>query len=127
MNNVHVSLGLASLLAMMACSGAFAAGSDRSNHQVQAAASPASGSALTIAGIQASSGEDDPRILYILPWQHPTLARRPRTSLITELPALMAPADSRTLENHRQFRETLNPLVLEQHSGPGGQTVSNNP
>jgi hypothetical protein len=70
-------------------------------------------SALNIAGIQASSGENDPRILYILPWQHPTLPRRPRTTLDTELPELMAPAASRTLENHRRFRQTLDPLVLE--------------
>lgn len=125
MNSVRRLLGLASFFAVTVCTAAFAAGSETPEQRPVVATPP--GPALAIAGIQASSGEDDPRILYIMPWQHPTLPRRPRTSLNTELPALMAPADSRTLENHRHFRETLNPLVLEQHPGPGGQTVSNNP
>lgn len=113
MNNARALLGIVFLLAMAVCTGAFAAGTDPSSRQAVASPTGGSGAALTIAGIQASSGEDDPRILYILPWQHPTLPRRPRTSLDTELPALMAPVDSRTLENHRQFRHTLNPLELK--------------
>ena len=70
-------------------------------------------STFTVAGIQAHSGEDDPRILYILPWQLPTLPLRPGTTFNTELPALMAPAGSQTLENHRRFRQTLDPLVMD--------------
>ncbi|WP_372965532.1 hypothetical protein [Marinobacter sp.] len=68
---------------------------------------------LEVAGISASSGEDDPRILYILPWQTPSLPRRPRAELNQNAPELMQPVSSTTLENHRLFRETMNPLVLE--------------
>ncbi|HLT14046.1 MAG TPA: hypothetical protein VK006_08115 [Marinobacter sp.] len=68
---------------------------------------------LEVAGISASAGEDDPRILYILPWQTPSLPRRPRAELNQAAPELMQPVSTTALENHRQFRETLNPLVLE--------------
>lgn len=69
--------------------------------------------ALTVAGISASAGEDDPRVLYILPWQNPSLPRRPRAELNNHAPNLLEPSLPRALENHRQFRDTLNPLVLE--------------
>ncbi|WP_303289478.1 hypothetical protein [Marinobacter sp. SS5-14b] len=69
--------------------------------------------ALEVAGLSASVGEDDPRILYILPWQTPSLPRRPRTELNQAAPELLQPVSTTALENHRQFRETLNPLVLE--------------
>ena len=70
-------------------------------------------SPLSVAGISASPGEDDPRILYILPWQGPSLPRRPRAELNQELPELPQPVTATAVENHRLFRETLNPLVLE--------------
>ena len=35
-----------------------------------------------VAGISASGGEDDPRVLYILPWQAPSLPRHATASLI---------------------------------------------
>lgn len=69
--------------------------------------------ALSVAGVSASSGEDDPRILYILPWQGPSLPKRPRAELNDELPELTQPVTATAVENHRLFRETLNPLVLE--------------
>ena len=80
--------------------------SDTSGEQAQVAP-------LSVAGISASSGEDDPRILYILPWQGPSLPRRPRAELNQELPELTQPVTATAVENHRLFRETLNPLVLE--------------
>ena len=68
---------------------------------------------LEVAGISASAGEDDPRILYILPWQTPSLPRRPRAELNQAAPELMQSVSTTAMENHRHFRETLNPLVLE--------------
>ncbi|MDP4546365.1 hypothetical protein [Marinobacter sp. MDS2] len=72
---------------------------------------------LEVAGISASAGEDDPRILYILPWQSPSLPRRPRAELNEQLPELTQPVTATAVENHRLFRETLNPLVLEPMNG----------
>src|SRR5690554_56920 len=69
--------------------------------------------ALTVSGLSASAGEDDPRVLYILPWQNPTLPKRPRAELNSQAPDLIQPLSPQVLENHRQFRESLNPLVLE--------------
>ncbi|MGC8119064.1 hypothetical protein [Marinobacter sp. VGCF2001] len=69
-------------------------------------------SMFEVRGLSAGPGEDDPRILYILPWQTPTLPRRPRTELNQQAPQLLQAVPQPVLENHRQFRETLNPLVL---------------
>ncbi|SFM54586.1 hypothetical protein [Marinobacter zhejiangensis] len=66
-------------------------------------------SALTVEGISAQPGDDDPRVLYILPWQAPTIPRRPRSELSSEMPELMTPIDPVVFERHRNFRETLNP------------------
>ncbi|MFV8571089.1 hypothetical protein ACNQ6O_07745 [Marinobacter sp. SBS5] len=69
--------------------------------------------ALQVTGISANSAEDDPRILYILPWQGPSLPRRPSAELSQKIPELTQPVSATAVENHRLFRETLNPLVLE--------------
>ncbi len=75
-----------------------------------------------VAGISASGSEDDPRVLYILPWQAPSLPRRPRAELNQQAPELTRPVSTQTLEGHRQFRETLNPLVLQPSPAASGQT-----
>ena len=80
-----------------------------------------SGSALQVAGLSASLGNDDPRVLYILPWQNPSLPRRPRAELNKQAPNLLQPSSPRVLENHRQFRDSLNPLVLEPTPMGAGQ------
>ena len=67
---------------------------------------------LSVEGLSASLGEDEPRVLYILPWQAPSLPRRPRADLHDEAPELVRPADPVALERHRLFRENLNPLIL---------------
>ncbi|TYC62687.1 hypothetical protein FMN52_02705 [Marinobacter sp. BW6] len=67
---------------------------------------------LSVEGLSASLGEDEPRVLYILPWQAPTLPRRPRADLNDRAPELVRPADPVALERHRLFRENLNPLIL---------------
>lgn len=67
---------------------------------------------LSVEGLSASLGEDEPRVLYILPWQAPSLPKRPRAELNDEAPELVLPADPVALERHRLFRETLNPLIL---------------
>lgn len=65
--------------------------------------------ALTVEGIAPLSGDDDPRVLYILPWQPPSMPRRPRAELEDQAPDLLEPVDPGVLEYHRRFRETLNP------------------
>ena len=67
---------------------------------------------LRVEGISASLGEDEPRVLYILPWQPPSLPTRPRAKLDDKEPELIQPVDPMALERHRLFRETLNPLIL---------------
>lgn len=67
---------------------------------------------LRVEGISASLGEDEPRVLYILPWQPPSLPTRPRAKLDDKEPELIRPVDPVALERHRLFRETLNPLIL---------------
>ena len=46
--------------------------------------------ALTIEGLAARPGEDNPRMLFILPWQAPTLPRHPEASLPEQAPELEA-------------------------------------
>lgn len=67
--------------------------------------------ALTVEGITQHSGDDDPGVLYILPWQPPTLPRRSRAELDAGSDELLQPEDPLTLERHRRFRETLNPSL----------------
>ena len=64
---------------------------------------------LMVEGIAPLTGDDDPRVLYILPWEPPTTPRRPRAELVDEAPGLLQPEDPWVLEYHRHFRETLNP------------------
>ena len=84
---------------------------------------------LQVQGLSAGTGEDDPRILYILPWQTPSLPRRPRTELNQQALELLRPVPQPVLENHRQFRETLNPLVLKStlSAGQGAATAESQP
>jgi len=62
---------------------------------------------LSIEGISASVGEDEPRVLTILPWRAPTLPRRPRAELESSAPELVQPLDPLALERHREFRRDL--------------------
>ncbi len=68
-----------------------------------------SAEALSVEGITDYSRDDDPGVLYILPWQPPTLPRRPRAELDDHAPDLLEPQDPLALERHRIFRETLSP------------------
>ncbi|WP_336366629.1 hypothetical protein [Marinobacter sp. C2H3] len=68
--------------------------------------------ALGIDGITASTGEDEPRLLVILPWQPPTLPGRARVELPEDAPMLERPLDPRVIEHHRRFRESLDPDAL---------------
>lgn len=79
---------------------------------------------LGVEGISASLGEDEPRVLYILPWQAPSLSKRPRAELDDRAPELLAPVDPLALERHRVFRENLNPLILSPFAGPAGTEQS---
>lgn len=67
--------------------------------------------ALSVEGITPHTGDDDPGVLYILPWQPPTLPRRTRAELEAGNEELLEPKDPLTLERHRKFRETLNPSL----------------
>lgn len=62
---------------------------------------------LSIEGISAGIGEDEPRVLTILPWRAPTLPRRPRAELERSAPELVQPLDPVVLERHREFRQSL--------------------
>lgn len=62
---------------------------------------------LSIKGISASAGEDEPRVLTILPWRAPSLPRRPRAELESSAPELVQPLDPLVLERHREFRRSL--------------------
>ncbi|MDX1633168.1 MAG: hypothetical protein R3280_00890 [Marinobacter sp.] len=64
---------------------------------------------MAVGGIAERSNDEDPRVLTILPWQPPTLPKRPKTELPSEAPQLLAPMDPMTLERHRRFRQTLDP------------------
>ncbi|RBP25718.1 hypothetical protein DET50_12161 [Marinobacter pelagius] len=68
---------------------------------------------LEIAGISATTGEDEPRILFILPWQPPSLPRRLRAELADQAPELEQPIDPMAVERHRRFRNTLDPMTLD--------------
>jgi hypothetical protein len=71
---------------------------------------------LSIEGISASVGEDEPRVLTILPWRSPTLPRRPRAELESAAPELVQPLDPFVLERHREFRGSLG------GADPGGRS-----
>lgn len=62
---------------------------------------------LSIEGISASMGEDEPRVLNILPWRVPTLPRRPGAELESTAAELVQPLDPLVLERHREFRQNL--------------------
>lgn len=66
---------------------------------------------LSVEGITPHTGDDDPAVLYILPWQPPTLPRRTRAELDAGSDELLEPMDPLTLERHRKFRQTLNPSL----------------
>lgn len=70
---------------------------------------PQARTALTVEGIPRRSDDRDPRVLYILPWQPPTLPKRPRTELNAEAPTLLEPISPEALERHRHFRQSLDP------------------
>ncbi|WP_166259748.1 hypothetical protein [Marinobacter salicampi] len=67
------------------------------------------GEGMVVEGIGRRSDDEDPRVLNILPWQPPTLPKRPRTELNSEAPELLSPVDPHTLERHRKFRQNLDP------------------
>lgn len=77
----------------------------------QAVATESETVALSVEGITRHTGDDDPGVLYILPWQPPTLPRRTRAELEAGNEELLEPKDPLTLERHRKFRETLNPSL----------------
>lgn len=66
---------------------------------------------LGVEGIASYSADDDPGVLYILPWQPPSIPRRPRAEPEDQAPELLEPIDPVALERHRSFRETLNPSL----------------
>jgi len=79
-------------------------------------ATPDSGSAmetvaLSIDGISSTSGEDSPGVVYILPWQPPTLPRRTRGALEPNASALLEPVDPVVFERHQNFQQSLNPAL----------------
>jgi hypothetical protein len=72
--------------------------------------------ALSIDGISSTSGEDNPGILYILPWQPPTLPRRSRAALETNAAELLEPMDPVVFDRHQNFQQSMNPVVDSSNS-----------
>ncbi|MDX1754914.1 MAG: hypothetical protein R3175_02535 [Marinobacter sp.] len=64
---------------------------------------------LGVAGISSAPGDDEPRVLHILPWQPPRVPRRPESELSSQAPELLDPINPRVFERHRKFRDTLDP------------------
>ena len=67
--------------------------------------------ALSVEGISSASSEDNPGILYILPWQPPTLPRRTRGALEPNASELLEPVDPVVFERHQNFQQSLNPVL----------------
>ncbi|MDC0661913.1 hypothetical protein [Marinobacter sp. SS21] len=67
--------------------------------------------ALEIAGTSAAAGEDEPRVLHILPWQPPSVARRPRSEFNGKSPRLLAPIEPELFDRHRRLYQTLDPAL----------------
>lgn len=74
---------------------------------------------LSIEGISANVGEDEPRVLTILPWRAPSLPRRPRAELESMAPELVEPMGALVLERHRVFRQNLG--VADSAGQPGAR------
>ncbi|TNE72810.1 MAG: hypothetical protein EP339_12955 [Gammaproteobacteria bacterium] len=77
------------------------------------------GGHLGVAGLSDTAGDDEPRVLYILPWKPPTLPRRQRAELESAAPNLEQTLDPRVIERHRLFRNTLDPLTLSPNRDQG--------
>ncbi len=65
--------------------------------------------AINVRGITDGSTEDNPGVLYILPWQPPTLPRRTREALDSDAPELREPLDPTVFQRHRNFQHSMNP------------------
>lgn len=76
--------------------------------------------ALGIDGISTASSEDSPGILYILPWQPPTLPRRTRGALDTNAAELLTPMDPKAFEGHQKFQQSLD---RSGHSDPDSKNI----
>jgi len=64
-----------------------------------------------VEGISVRASDEQPRVLHIVPWQPPSLARRARPELRLEpLAPVLEPIEPETLEAHRRFRRTLHLL-----------------
>jgi|GEM_PF-335437 len=68
-----------------------------------------SGVSLGVEGFSAIPEDREPRVLYILPWQPPTIPERTQAELRTDFPDLMTPQDPDVLSGEIRFRQTLSP------------------
>ncbi|MBU2875207.1 hypothetical protein [Marinobacter salexigens] len=102
------------LTVILAFAAAFSWGAAESTNEAEADDARESSVRLSIEGISASVGEDEPRVLNILPWRAPTLPRRPSAELKGSASDLVQPLDAIVLERHRVFRQSLG----GSHHGP---------
>lgn len=73
-----------------------------------------------VEGTSIHANEEEPRVLHIVPWQPPTLARRERTPPeLSGVETLLRPIDVEAFRTHRRFRQTLDILNVDR-SGPCG-------
>ncbi|MCK0164021.1 hypothetical protein [Marinobacter sp. S6332] len=106
-----IGLSLTVILAFVA---PFSWAATESTKEAGAANTRESSVRLSIEGVSASVGEDEPRVLNILPWRAPTLPRRPSAELEGSASDLVQPLDAIVLERHRVFRQSLGGA----HHGP---------
>jgi len=107
--------GLLTLLSPVVCAVSNVEDEGQGNKVLQEKVKGSQAVRLSVEGISASAGEDEPRVLTILPWRAPTLPRQPRTELDSTAAELVQPVDPLVLERHREFRQSLG------ITSPGGQ------
>jgi hypothetical protein len=90
--------------ALVLSSPAFASESSESDSAMETVA-------LGIEGISSASSEDSPGVVYILPWQPPTLPRRTRDALEVDARGLREPMDPVVFDRHQAFHQSLNPTA----------------
>jgi len=108
--------GVLALLSPVVCAVSDAEEEARGGKALQEKVQGSQAVRLSIEGISASEGEDEPRVLTILPWRAPTLPRRPRAELDSTASELVQSVDPLVLERHREFRQSLG------ITPPGGRT-----
>ena len=63
-----------------------------------------------VQGISVQANDEFPKVVNIVPWKTPTLSRRARPKLDSNMDELLQPVDPEVLQTQRHFRQTLHIL-----------------